>query len=169
MSNNNNNSSSALSVIPPQAWFYIIGIPLVIGGVYFLVARPLLKKINVIKTKEDVLADKTWNTIKLQPFWTANYYKTYAGDTISQNEASNYANILNQHMKGGDDWWDWGMGTDEPGVFGVFSTLGSKGNISKVAEAYNIRFNADLLSHLEDEMDTDDLLNIAQKISVYAT
>ena len=48
-----NNNSSALSIIPPQAWFYIIGIPVVIGGAYFLVARPVLKKLNVIKTKED--------------------------------------------------------------------------------------------------------------------
>jgi|TARA_R110000822_G_scaffold47109_4_gene125154 hypothetical protein len=162
-----NNNSSALSIIPPQAWFYIIGIPVVIGGAYFLVARPVLKKLNVIKTKEDEIADNTWNTIKLQPFWTANYYKTYSGDTIDQTEASNYAKELNEAMKGGG--WDLGWGTDEAKILGVFGSLGSKGNISKVAEAYNIRHNADLLAHLEDELDTEDLLGIAQKISVYSS
>ena len=102
--------------------------------------------------------------IKLQPFWTANYYKSYGGDTIDQTEASNYANTLFQAMKGGFGW-----GTDEASIMGVFSSLGSKGNISKVNEAYNIRYNADLLSHLEDELDVEDLLGIAQKISVYAS
>ena len=70
-------------------------------------------------------------------------------------------------MKGGG--WDLGWGTDEAKILGVFGSLGSKGNISKVAEAYNIRHNADLLAHLEDELDTEDLLGIAQKISVYSS
>ena len=162
--NASQSSGGMMSAIPPTAWFYIIGIPMVIGGIYFLVARPIMKKLNIVKTPEDKLADNTWNTIKLQPFWTANYYKSYGGDTIDQTEASNYANTLFQAMKGGFGW-----GTDEASIMGVFSSLGSKGNISKVNEAYNIRYNADLLSHLEDELDVEDLLGIAQKISVYAS
>jgi len=151
------------SAIPPQAWLYIIGIPMLIGGTYFLLWKPIMKKFDILKTKEDVLAEETWNTIRLQPFWTNNYYKSYGGDTISSVEASNYANILYSAMKGGTGW-----GTDEAAIYGVFSSLGSKGNISKVAEAYNIKYTADLLNQLEEEMDAEDLLEIATKVSVYS-
>ena len=153
-----------LGAIPPQAWFYIIGIPMMIGGVYLLVARPVLRKLNVLKTKEDEIAEKTWNEVRLQPFWTANYYKQYGGDTISSTEASNYAQTLYDAMKGGIGW-----GTDEDAIYGVFSALGSKGNISKVAEAYNIKFQSDLLNHLEGELATDEQMEVAVKISVYAS
>jgi hypothetical protein len=153
------------SMIPPQAWLYIIGIPMVIGGAYFLVYRPILKKLNVIKTKEDEAAEQVWNKIRLQPFWTANFYKGYGGDTITSQEAINYADTLYSAMKGGF----FGMGTDESAIFGVFGALGSKGNISKVAEAYNIKYKADLLNHIEEELDTDDLIEVGTKISVYSS
>lgn len=156
--------SSGASMIPPQAWFYIIGVPMVLGASYFLVMRPILKKFKILKTKEDVAGEETWNLIRKQPFWTNNYYKTYGGDTINSNESSDYARILNKAMKGGLGW-----GTDESAIFGVFSSLGSKGNISKVAEAYNISYKADLLNHLEEELDTDDLLEVATKISIYSS
>ena len=153
-----------LGAIPPTAWFYIIGIPMVLGASYFLLFRPVLKKLNIIKTKEDELAEKIWKEVKLQPFWTANYYKSYGGDTISSQEASDYAQTLNTAMKGGLGW-----GTNEDSIVGVFSALGSKGNISKVVEAYNISNQADLLAHLEDELAIEDLNEIATKISIYAS
>ena len=178
MSNNNTGGgqppirqqiSSGASLIPPQAWFYIIGIPVVLGGMYFLVYKPVLQKLNIFKTKEDEAGEETWNNIRKQPFWTNNYYKTYGGDTITSVESSEYAKNLYEAMKGGGVWYDLGAGTDEEGIFGVFSSLGSKGNISKVAEAYNIRYKADLLNHLEDELDTDDKLEVATKISMYSS
>ena len=153
-----------LGAIPPQAWFYIIGIPMVLGASYFLFMRPVLRKLNILKTNEDKLAEKIWKEVKLQPFWTANYYKSYGGDTISSQEASDYAKQLNTAMKGGLGW-----GTNEEAIVGVFSALGSKGNISKVVEAYNISNQADLLAHLEDELSIEELNEIATKISIYAS
>ncbi len=158
-----------LSMIPPQGWLYIVGIPLALGVGYFLLYRPLAKKLNIIKTKDDELAEKTWNQIRLQPFWTSNYYKSYGGDTITSQEAVDYANRLYNAMK--TDTWTkpFGLGTDEDAIFGVFGALGSKGNISKVAEAYNIVNQADLLTHLESELNSEELIEIGTKISVYAS
>ena len=176
MSNNNNTGgqspirqqvSSGASMIPPQAWFYIIGIPVVLGGMYFLVYKPVLQKLNIFKTKEDEAGEETWNIIRKQPFWTNNYYKSYGGDTITSQESGDYAKALYEAMKGGG--WDMGWGTDEAKIFGVFSSLGSKGNISKVAEAYNISYKADLLNHIEEELDTEDKLEVATKISMYTS
>ena len=161
-----NNIGGGGSVIPPQAWFYIIGIPLVLGGVYFLMVRPVMKKLNIIKTAEDEAGEQTWVIIRKQPFWTNNYYKGMGGDTITSEEAARYAKILYEAMKGG---WTFGAGTDKDAIYGVFSSLGSKGNISKVAEAYQIKYYADLLNHLEDELDTEDLLEVATKISMYSS
>tara|TARA_R110002153_G_scaffold240474_8_gene395118 strand:+ start:1927 stop:2433 length:507 start_codon:yes stop_codon:yes gene_type:complete len=155
--------SSGASMLPPQAWLFIVGVPIVLfAGFYF--RKKLLQKVGIFKTKEDEAGEETWNIIRKQPFWTNNYYKTYGGDTITSVESSEYAKNLYEAMKGGLGW-----GTDEESIFGAFSSLGSKGNISKVAEAYNIRYKADLLNHLEDELDTDDKLEVATKISMYSS
>ena len=153
------------SAIPPQAWLYIIGVPIAIGAAYFLVYRPVMKKLNIIKTKEDEVAEQTWNTIRLQPFWTANYYKSYGGDTITSQEAADYAGTIYDAINGGL----FGLGTDEGAIYSVFSILGSKGNISKVAEAYNIRYKKDLLNDLEGDLASDELIEVGTKISVYSS
>jgi hypothetical protein len=159
------NNNSALSMIPPTAWFYIIGIPIVVGGVYFLVARPIMKKLNILEDKEDKEMDKINDNVKSQPFWTPNFYKKFGGDTISSTEAVNFANTLYRATRGGITGW----GTDEEAIFGVFNSLGSKGNISKVVEAYQIKHNSDLYTTLVDELDNEDMFEIAQKISLYAS
>ena len=151
--------------IPPQAWFYIIGVPIAIGAAYFLLYRPIAKKLNIVKTKEDEVAEQTWNQIRLQPFWTANYYKSYGGDTITAQEAADYAGTIYEAINGGF----FGMGTDEDAIYSVFSILGSKGNISKVAEAYNIRYKKDLLNDMEGDLNSEELIEVGTKISVYSS
>tara|TARA_R100000152_G_C6770885_1_gene197220 strand:+ start:1239 stop:1787 length:549 start_codon:yes stop_codon:yes gene_type:complete len=156
-------AGAVASAIPPQAWFYIIGIPLGIGGLYFLVYRPIMKKLNILKTDEDEASDKVWTEVKKQPYWDGNYYKQRGGNTLSPQEANDFASTLYTAMKGGL----FGMGTDEHAINGVFSALGSKGNISQVSEAYNLTRGADLVSDLDDELDEAERMDLVQKISMY--
>ena len=151
------------SAIPPQAWLYIIGIPIALGGMYFLVYKPILRKFNVLKTDEDEASDKVWVEVKKQPYWDGNFYKQKGGNTLSNQEANDFASTLYQAMKGGF----FGVGTDEDAINGVFSALGSKGNISMVAEAYNLTRGADLVSALDDELDEAERMAVVQKISTY--
>ena len=156
-------AGAVASAIPPQAWFYIIGVPIAIGGMYFLVAKPIMTKLNILKTKEDEASDKVWAEVKKQPYWDGNYYKQKGGNTISPQEANDFATTLHQAMKGGAFGW----GTDEHAINGVFSALGSKGNISMVAEAYNFTRGKDLVSELDGELNEAERMDLVQKISMY--
>ena len=166
-----NNKQSALSMLPPQAWLYIIGVPIVVGSVYFLVVKPILKATNVLKDKDDEEIDKINDKVKKQPFWNGSWYKTYGGATLSDQDASMFAKKLIDAMGSTSGWANpksWG--TDEETIYGVFASLGSKGNISKVVEAYAISSNyKDLYTDLESELDNEDLNQVFQKISMYGS
>jgi len=166
-----NNKQSALAMLPPQAWLYIIGVPIVVGSVYFLVVKPILKATNVLKDKHDEEIDKINDKVKKQPFWNGSWYKTYGGATLSDQDASMFAKKLIDAMGSTSGWANpnsWG--TDEETIYGVFASLGSKGNISKVVEAYAISSNyKDLYTDLEAELDNEDLNQVFQKISMYGS
>ena len=159
---------AATSAIPPQAWFYLIGVPLLIGGVYFIVIKPMMIKIGA-QTDAAKAADKMNDKVKSQPYWSGAYYKSFGGHTLQQYQAAQFATRLNNCMH---EWWSWetplGWGTDESCVAGVFNLLGSKGNISMVSEQYALMFNKELYADMESEMEPEDLFAVTQKISQYA-
>ena len=160
---------AATSVIPPQAWFYIIGVPLFVGGVYFILVKPLMTKLGGL-TQADKLADKQNDKMKRQPFWTPAYYKSYGGNSLQTWEAASFATRIYDCMHAWDSWsTPFGWGTDEACVAGVFNLLGSKGNISMVSEQYALLYNKDLYNDMESEMDATEMLQITQKISQYAS
>lgn len=167
----NGSKQGGMGMIPPQAWLYIIGVPIVVGGVYFLVARPLMKKLNILQDKEDKELSKINDLMKKQPFWNGSWYKTNGGATLSDQDASMFAQKLIKAMGSTSGWYNpYSWGTDEEVIYGVFRSLGSKGNISKVVEAYAIKSNfRDLYTDLESELDNEDLSQVAQKISVYGS
>lgn len=151
----------------------ILALPIIVGlAGYFLVYRPILRKMNVLKTKEDKETQNIVDTVKSQPFWTPNFYKTQGGHTITAYSAQQFATTLFKamHGVGGAGWWNpLAWGTDEAKILGVFNTLGTKGNISMVVEAYGQKYNTDLYADLASELSNDDMLEIAQKISLYAS
>ena len=158
----------ATSAIPPQAWAYLIGVPLVIGGVYFILIKPLMIKIGA-QTDAAKAADKLNDKVKSQPYWSGAYYLSHGGNTLQPYQAAEFATRLYNCMH---DWWSWetplGLGTDEDCLTGIFNLLGSKGNISMVAEQYSLMFNYDLYSDMEGELSPEELFAITQKISLYA-
>lgn len=156
---------SGASLIPPQAWLYLIGVPIAVGAVYFILVKPLLIKLGA-QTEASKQADKINDQSKRQPFWTGNYYKQYGGNTLQTWEATAFASKLYDAMHG--QWFGTGMGTDETAIYSVFNTLGSKGNISQVVEQYSLLHGSDLYTDLEDELEPEELVEVNQKISLYA-
>jgi len=148
----------------------ILALPVVLGlGIYFGVYRPILQKMNVLKTKDDKETEKLVDDVKSQPFWTPNYYKQQGGHTISMMDATNYARTLDKAMHGWFNGNVFGYGTDEDAIYGVFNALGTKGNISMVVEAYMSMYNVDLYADLASELSDTDMLEVAQKISLYGS
>lgn len=159
------------SKIPPQMWLYIIGIPVAIGVGYFGVIRPVLKKFGVIKSQADKEFEKLNKDVERQGFWKATWYKENGGSTLSDSQARHFAAQLAKAMDGTGTWYDVGWGTDEEAIASVFRQLGSKGNISRVAEAYNQMYNKDLLTALKpDELSEEEFTTyVSQPISQYGT
>jgi len=156
------------SAIPPRAWFYLIGVPLLIGGVYFIVIKPMMIKIGA-QSDASKAADQLNDKVKSQPYWSGAYYKSFGGHTLQPFQAAQFATRLYNCMH---EFWSlstpFGWGTDEDCVAGVFNLLGSKGNISMVSEQYALMFNKELYGDMESEMEPEDLFAVTQKISQYA-
>lgn len=164
----NGGNSGGGSKIPPQMWFYIIGIPLILGGGYFGIMRPILKKFGVIKSLEDKELKKINEDVERQPFWKPSWYQANGGDTLTSAEARHFAKELAEAMHGKGTWWDVGWGTDENKIASVFRKLNSKGNISKVAEEYSNMYSKDLLTSLNRELNEEEFGNfVSQPISQY--
>ena len=167
---NNTQVSGAMGVanaIPPQVFLYLIGVPLAIGASYFILIKPLLKKFGG-QTEDSKAADDLNAKLKGQPYWSGSYYLSYGGDTIKTHEAAEFATRLHNCMHGWFDGLIFGWGTDETCIFGIFGLLGSKGNISLVSQQYSLMFQRSLFSDMEDEMSSEELAQVAQKISLYA-
>lgn len=156
----NSGKPSALGMIPPQVYIYIIGIPVLVGVAYFGVIRPILKKTGVIDTPEskemDLVNDKLW----VGGYWNPKWYVNNGGANIDDNMAKRYAETVYDAI--------WGWGTDEEAIYGVFERLGSKGNISKVAEAYGRLYsNSSLVEGIKGDLGDEEALTLASKIANY--
>jgi hypothetical protein len=169
MSNSSGNtgggSPSVAGSIPPKAWLYIIGIPLVIGGAYFGLVRPILTKIGALESKEDKAFDKVNDLTDKQPFWSRSYYLTInnGAKPLTETQSTDYSKQLWNAMKGGITGW----GTDESKIFGVFRNIGSKAGISQISEKYYNTRQSDLLEDLKSELDGEERATIGQIISLY--
>lgn len=154
----NSSKASALGMIPPQVYLYVIGIPVVVGVAYFGVVRPILKSVGVFKTPESKEMEKVNDSMWVGKYWSPIWHTINGGVTLSDYQARNYAKTLYDAT--------WGWGTDEEAIYGVFEQLGSKGNVSKVAEAYARSYdNASLMETLKSELDSEEALALAQKIT----
>ena len=150
--------ASALGMIPPQVYLYVIGIPVLVGVAYFGIVRPILKETGLIKTPESKEMDKVNDTLWGGKYWSPTWYKTNGGVSLSPQQAKEYAEEIGD---GVNYFW----GTDEEKIYGVFERLGSKGNISKVAESYNTIYGESLSERLKSELNDEEQLVIAEKIT----
>jgi hypothetical protein len=156
---------------------YMLGTPIVLAGVYFVVVNPILKRLGIKDSAEDKAYEKINEDVSAGAFWSPTYYKQNGGATISSSYADVYAQRLYCSMFSG--YWSGcgtqgflgiggGWGTDESAIAGVFEALGSKGNISLVAERYNEVYDSNLQADLESELDEQEFGRyVSNKISKY--
>lgn len=152
--------ASASGKIPPHVLAMIIGIPIAIGFMYFGVINPILKKTGLKDTAESKAEDKVLDLMLSGAYWSPRWYKENGGNDISLREAKDYAEQI-------EDAFGW-VNDDEKSIYGVFEQLGSKGNISMVAEAYaRINDGDSLISRMTSKLNDSELFRVAVIISNY--
>lgn len=144
-----------MSAIPPHVYLIVLGLPIA----YFGVVRPILKKVGIIDTAESKQEDKIIDKLKKGKFWNPSWYQSHGGVTITDRVADQWAKKIK------DSFGTWN--DNEEQIYSVFSQLRSKGNVSKVAEAYYRLYSTDLITELDDRMGDDELMEIAIKITNY--
>ena len=155
-----NSGEREMTLVDYMPLVYLLGTPILLGGVYFIMVKPILERLGLKDSAEDKELQKVADDVKSQNYWSPTYYKLYGGDTISNSYADMYAERLEEAV---DGW-----GTDESAIAGVFNALGSKGNVSLVAERYNMLFNDDLLGDLEGDLSDEDFATyVGNPISKY--
>ncbi len=151
----------------PSATFYavvVLGSLAIVGIVY--AGIKVAEAVGLKDTAEEKNLQRQAELTQGGLFWTPTFYKQEGGLTLTDGILTKYANQLNTAMYG--DFWIDGLGTDEESIAGVFRQLQTKGNISRVVEIYNNKYNSDLLADLNDELGLEDFAEYVSKpISMY--
>ncbi len=160
---------SVAGSIPLKVYLYVIGVPLLIGGGYFLVYKPLKKFITGRSGAEESAYDKVNDISTRQSWWGRSYYLSVNNGIkpLTESRAKFYADELHDGMHGGVDWWDLGLGSDEPQIYGTIRQIGSKAGISQVAEKYYNTWHKDLLEDMRSELEPDELYRVNQIIITF--
>lgn len=132
---------------------------LAIGAAYFLLVRPILVKVGVIQSAADKAEEKrqdqltTQNSTSANSPFNINYWQT-AGvvPSISIDQADALAIKLGDAT---DGWWD-----DEPEINAYLRSLKFKADVSLVAWRYFEKFNADLYTHFERNLNASELATV---------
>ncbi len=162
-------SPSVTGSIPIKVYLYLIGVPLLIGGAYFLIYKPLKAKVTGKTGAEDEAYDRVNDLSSRQTWWGRSYYTQVNNGVkpLSDGQARHYANELHDAMFGTQNWWDLGWGTDEAQIYGVVRNIGSKAGISQVSEAYWNAWQSDLLGDLKSDLDESELAQVNQIITTF--
>jgi len=160
---------SVAGSIPIKVWLYIIGVPLLIGGAYYGVYKPLKKRLGGKEKGEEEALDRVNDISGRQTWWSRSYYTTVNNGRkpLTEGNAKFYADQLYEAMKGGKDWYDLGWGTDEEQIYGAIRNIGSKAGISQVSEKYWNSYQSDLLGDLQDELTQSELGQVNQIITTF--
>jgi hypothetical protein len=140
---------------------------------YFGVIRPILKKVGIVKSAEDILVINQGNTPnKDNPFSSAFYKYGPAGTKLlTVATADQYAKRIYDAMGYISD--------DEAAVYSVFRSLSTQSQVSFLAERFRIKYGVDLLQFLKNGknqynyasgLNSDELsiiINIVNKLPKY--
>ena len=144
--------------LPIVAGVLVVG---AVVGSYFLIIRPIMKKVGVIKDKEYTkLIKKLTTSNKLDP----NYFDE-SKRSISHSRAKEIAHLLN-----GSFFVDYGSGIDfGTHVEETFAALRSAKNahdMSLISFYFQNRYGKSLVDTMIDELDEDELRRVAQTLSL---
>jgi len=109
------------------------------AGAYFLIVRPILSKLGIIKSGKDIAIDN--ETLKIDSPWNPNYWHQYSGAHIITSAALNdiIYNIQDSFGVLADNY---------DNILGQFKKLQYKTQVSYLAEQWQKQKGTDLLSFL---------------------
>jgi hypothetical protein len=150
---------------------------LLYGGIavltYFGVIRPILKKVGIVKSAEDLLVINQSNVPNKENPFSSQFYKYGPAGTklLTVAAADQYAARLYNAMGYIYD--------DEAAVYSVFRSLQAKSQVSFISERFRIKYGVDLLEFLQkgknqfnaaSGLNSDELatvINIVNKLPKY--
>jgi hypothetical protein len=150
---------------------------LIYGGIaaiaYFGVLRPILKKVGIVKSAEDLLVINQANIPNQQNPFSPAFYKYGPAGTklLTVAAADQYAARIYNAM----GW----VYDDEAAVYSVFRSLSAQSQVSFIAERFKIKYGSDLLEFLKkgknqinaaSGLNSDELatvINIVNKLPKY--
>lgn len=121
-----------------------------IGAGYFLVLKPIMQKVGIVKTSEDKEREKiqeTLGTSQTSPF-NPNYYKTVKNAMLITRAS---AEAIAKRIYDAKSWYN----DDEDAVFAALRVLKTKAALSFVAETFYRKYNADLYQFLVRNFESD--------------
>lgn len=115
----------------------------VIAVAYFGIVRPILKKVGIVKSAEDLLVINQGNVPnKENPFSSAFYKYGGAGTALlTVASADQYAKRIYDAMGYLTD--------DEAAVYSVFRSMKTQSQVSFLCERFRIKYGLDLLEFLK--------------------
>lgn len=119
-----------------------IGILIII----FFTINKILIKLGIVKSAKQLEQDKLAERLETNKYFNPLTQKKENFKKLSVIEANTYAERLHKAIKG--------FGTDEESVYSIFSTLPNKNSISQISEAYYLKYNKDLLSDINNDLNT---------------
>jgi len=140
---------------------------------YFGVLKPILQKLGIVQTKEDVLVNNQSNLPNSEnPFSPVFYKKAGAGALLLKKD---FANQLAKRIYNAMGY----ISDDESEVYSVFRLLKSQSQVSFLADVFQQNYKSDLLEFLKkgknqfnfaSGLNSDELsivLNIVNKLPKY--
>jgi hypothetical protein len=111
--------------------------------IYFLIARPILQKLGILKDKSQRVIDEQAQLPQKQNPFSPNFYKfaPVGSKLITRQTAENLAKRLYDSFGYFSD--------DEAGIYSVFSTLRTQSQVSFLADVFSQVYKEDLLEFMK--------------------
>jgi len=131
----------------------IYGVLIYVG--YSKVIKPILDKIGITKSDDEILIDD--EVTKIDSPWNPNYYRQFGNRVVLLITRAS----LNEYLA--TIWNSVGYFYDDfDAVMGVFKKLKSKTQVSQLVDEFNKRFNKDLLLWLKGDTWPSDRYSVEQ-------
>ena len=115
----------------------------IIAIAYFGIVRPILKKVGIVKTAEDILVENQGNLPNSSNPFSSAFYKYGGAGTklLTVSTADTYAKRIYNALGY--------FGDDEAAKYSVFRSLKTQSQVSFLAERFRIVYGTDLLEFLK--------------------
>lgn len=117
---------------PKNVLIVVGGAIVLVGGVYFFVYRPVMKKFGLIPDKQAI---RKLNQIKDYKGFSPTFARP-SKVTISSDRAKELAGQAYNSS--------WALNDDEGSLYAVLQEAGSPDNLSTIAKAYQIRYKSSM-------------------------